>query len=159
MDASLRHEILELKFAKRYGEAVSLIRSLADRGDTAAKVMLARMWEAAGFSRADADKLLEAAHQALVPSDVMAHLELYGAYAEGLGDVDYDVKARRSFDHLLAAAERDAGHTYSLAVARTYRTGSLVTKPDRSKAAWWYRKAVEQGSPDAARELRTLAAE
>lgn len=157
MDALLRHEVLELKFAKRYDEALDLVRGLAERGDTAATVMLARMWEAAGLSRVEADKLVETAHQALAPSDVMGHLELYGAYAEGLGDVDHDVKARRSFDHLQAAAERDAGHTYSLAIARIYRTGALVIPPDRVQAAYWYKKAAEQGSPDAVKELRTLA--
>ncbi|WAC74697.1 hypothetical protein OU995_08355 [Roseateles sp. SL47] len=156
MNADLRHQVLELKFAKRYGEAVDLVRRAAEDGDVAARVMLARMWEAAGLSRAEADEHVEFAHRHLEPVDIIGHLELYGAYADGLGGIDYDLKARRSFEHLLVAAERDAGHTYSLAVARAYRTGGLAVPVDIAKAAWWYRKAAAQGSPDAPRELESL---
>lgn len=157
MDQTLRQQVLELKFAKRYGEAVALVRELAGHGDLAAKVMIARMSDAAGLTRTEADKLVEAAHLALKPGDIAAHLELYGAYAEGLGDAPYDQKASRSFEHLLAAAEGEAGSSYSLTVARMYRAGSLAVPVDLAKAAWWYRKAALQGSPVALDELKALS--
>jgi TPR repeat protein len=156
MNSIQRHDILELKFVKRYRDAVSLARQFADQGDLAAQVMLARMWEVAGLSREEAEKVLEAAHRAVAPDDVIAHLELYGAYAEGLGEADYETKARRSFDHLLMAAERDAGHSYSITVARVFRTGSLVVDADPERARTWYQKAEAQGSPDASGELKSL---
>ncbi len=157
MDAALRHRILELKVAERYGEALELVRRAAQDDDLAATVMLARLWEPAGLTRARADELVEFAHRHVDPGDVMAHLELYGAYASGLGDIDYELKARRSFEHLVAAAERDAGHTYSLTVARQYRTGGLCVPIDAAKAAQWYRKAIAQGSQEALKELESLA--
>jgi TPR repeat protein len=153
VERALYQRIVELRFEKRAKEAVDLVRGLAEEGDVAAKVAMARGWEAAGLTSDQADALVDAAHEAVRPDDVEAHLELSSAYATGLGNVAYDVQARRSFEHLVAAAESGAGANYSLRVGRILLTGALSVPPNVEEAKRWYKRAVAQGSDDALDEL------
>jgi TPR repeat protein len=152
-------QVVELRVAKRDKDAVELLRGLVAEGDLGARVAMARSWEAAGLARDEADRIVDTAHTAVRPDDVVAHLELYGAYAQGLGAVGYDVQARRSFEHLATAAEHNAGPNYSLKVARMLWMGALAVPRDVDLATQWYERAAFQGSQEALQELKALKAE
>jgi TPR repeat protein len=149
-----RREVIELKIAKRYEEALELIRQAIKEGDMAAHVMLAKMGDKAGLSRSEVDRLIEYVEANMDPDDMEAHWELYGAYDLRLGDIPYEQRAARCFYHHVRAAELGAGPIVSLAVARIYRAGALEVEPNASKSIRWYKRAIEQGSVEAVPELQ-----
>jgi TPR repeat protein len=149
-----RLEVAELRVAKRDAEALALIRQAIDEGDMSARVMLATMGDRAGLSRSEVDQLIDDVESGMDPNDVETHLELRGAYDVRLGNLSYDEKARRCFDHHLKAVELGAGPVWTLALARIYVMGSLEVRPDQEQAIRWYKHAIEQGSIEAANELQ-----
>jgi TPR repeat protein len=90
------------------------------------------------------------------PRDIEAHLQLRGAYDVGLGNLPYEEKAARRFAHHLKAAELGAGAIHSLALARIYRAGAIAVDVNETEALRWYKRAIEQGSIEAAHELQSF---
>jgi TPR repeat protein len=156
MKEGWRLQVAELKLAKRNEEALVLIRQAIAEGEMSARVMLAKMGDEAGLSRAEVDALILDVETTMDDRDVEAHLQLRGAYDIGLGDLPYDEKARRRFSHHLKAVEHGAGPLHTLALARIYVMGALEVAPDLKEAARWYKHAIEQGSAEAAHELQRL---
>jgi hypothetical protein len=62
-------EVVELQSAKRYQEALELVREAIKEGDVAAYVMLARMADEAGLSRNEANRLINYAEANMDPDD------------------------------------------------------------------------------------------
>lgn len=156
MHENWRRECYELKFAKRYDEALAVVRAAMEAGHLAAQVALAKMGDKAGRSRDEVDRMIEYVEANMDPNDIEAHLELSGAYDIRLGNLPYEEKAARHFRHLLKAAELGAGPVVSLAVACIYRVGAIAVEPDEIEAIRWYKRAIEQGSVEAAHELQVL---
>lgn len=156
MEDGWRLQVAELRLAKRNEEALVLIRQAIAEGDMSARVMLARMGDEAGLSRAEVDALIFDVEATMDPEDVETHLQLRGAYDVGLGDLPYDEKARRRFCHHVKAVEHGAGPVHTLALARIYVIGALEVAPDLKAATRWYKRAIEQGSAEAAHELQRL---
>jgi TPR repeat protein len=151
-----RFEVAELNFAKRYGEALVFVQEAVKEGDMAAHVMLAIMGDNAGLSRGEVDQLIDYVEANMDPRDVEAHLELRGAYDIGLGNLPYEEKAARRFSHHLKAVELGAGAFYTLALARVYLIGAIAVEPDWTQAIRWYKRAIQQGSVEAAHELQQV---
>jgi len=156
MEDGWRLQVAELKLAKRDAEALALIRQAIDEGDMSARVMLATLGDRAGLSRSEVDALIDDIESTMDPQDIETHMQLRGAYDVGLGNIPYDEKARRRFNHHLKAVELGAGPIHTLALARTLITGAIALKPDLNEAVRWYKHAIEQGSTDAAHELQRL---
>ena len=68
------------------------------------------------------------------PQDIETHLELRGAYDVRLGNLPYDEKARRCFQHHLRAVELGAAPIHTLALARIYVMGALEVEPNLKEA-------------------------
>src|SRR4051794_25103244 len=110
-----------------------------DEDDMSARVMLATMGENAGLSRPEVDRLIDDVEANMDPRDIETHLELRGAYDVRLGNLPYEEKARRCFDHLLKAVELGAGPFWTLALARIYVIGAIEVKPSQAEALRWYK--------------------
>lgn len=156
MEEGWRLQVAELRVAKRNEEALVLIRQAIAEGDMSARVMLAKMGDEAGLSRAEVDALIDDIESTMDPQDIETHLQLRGAYDIRLGNMPYDEKARRCFQHHLRAVELGAGPIHTLAVARIYVMGALEVAPDLKEAVRWYKHAIEQGNVEAAHELQRL---
>lgn len=146
-------EVAELVHAGHREEAIAIVRSLAESGNIAAQVRLARFGSEAGLGREDADAVVAKAEAAGVVANAEVHWSLFGAYEAGLGDCAYDEKARRALRHLEAYTElsHDAQAAYSVAVR--YANGTIGTPADPDKARSWMARAAKLGSADAKRAL------
>jgi hypothetical protein len=122
----------------------------------AARVVLATMGDQAGLSRSEVDQMIVDVESNMDPQDIETHLELRGAYDVRLGNMPYDEKARRCFQHHLRAVELGAGPIHTLALARIYVMGALEVEPNLKEAVRWYKLAIQQGSIEAAHELQRL---
>jgi TPR repeat protein len=151
-----RLKVAQLNLAKRYNESAAILREQAEAGDLSAYAMLARIGGVMGMPRPEVDRLIEYVEANMNPTDMDAHLALHDVYDQRLGAIPYEQRARKSFDHLVAAAELGAGATYSLAVARIYRTGALMINVDLIESERWYKKATRQGSLEAMHEIQEL---
>jgi TPR repeat protein len=156
MHENWRRECYELKVAKRYDEALAVVRAAIEAGHLAANVALARMGDEAGLWRDEVDRIIEYVETSMDQNDIEAHLELRSAYDIGLGNIPYEEKAVRRFRHHLKAGELGAGPIVSIALARIYRVGAIAVEPDQTEAIRWYKRAIEQGSVEAAHELQDL---
>jgi len=156
MEEGWRLEVAELRVARRNEEALVLIRRAIAEGDMSARVMLAKMGDEAGLSRAEVDALIDDIESTMDPQDIETHLQLRGAYDIRLGSMPYDEKARRCFQHHLRAVELGAAPIHTLALARIYAMGALEVAPNLKEAARWYKHAIQQGSAEAAHELQRL---
>jgi TPR repeat protein len=156
MEEGWRLQVAELRVAKRTEDALVLIQQAIAEGDMSARVMLAKMGDEVGLSRAEVDALIDDIESTMDPQDIETHLQLRGAYDIRLGNMPYDEKARRCFQHHLRAVELGAGPIHTLALARIYVTGALEVKPDLKEAVRWYKHAIQQGSIEAAHELQRL---
>jgi TPR repeat protein len=156
MEEGWRLQIAELRVAKRNEEALVLIRQAIAEGDMSARVMLAKMGDEAGLSRSEVHELMLDVESKMDPKDIETHLQLRGAYDARIGDLPYDEKARRCFDHHLKAVEVGAGPMHTLALARIYVMGALEVEPNLKEAVRWYKHAIQQGSIEAAHELQRL---
>ena len=156
MEEGWRLEVAEHRFAKRNAEALALIRQAIEEGDMSARVMLARMGEDAGLSRAEANQTLADVESSMDPQDIETHLQLTRAYDARLGDLPYDEKARRCFQHHLRAVELGADPIHTLALARILVMGAFEVPPNENEAIRWYKHAIQQGSIEAAHELQKL---
>jgi TPR repeat protein len=90
------------------------------------------------------------------PQDIETHLQLTRAYDARLGDLPYDEKARRCFQHHLRAVELGADPIHTLALARILVMGAFEVPPNENEAIRWYKHAIQQGSIEAAHELQKL---
>ena len=156
MHEGWRLQVAELRVVRRDAEALALIRQAIDEGDMSARVMLATMGDRAGLSRAEVHALIADVESTMHPQDIETHLQLRGAYDVRLGNLPYDEKARRCFQHHLRAVELGAGPIHTLALARIYVMGALEVAPDLKEAVRWYKHAIEQGSVEAAHELQRI---
>lgn len=156
MHLEWRLEVAELLFARRYPEALLLVRQAIDEGNMSARVILARMGENAGLVREEVDRLIDDVEATMAPADVETHLELSSAYDRRLGNLPYLEKDRRCFEHLLKAVEFGAGPVHVLALARRYVMGTLSIEANLEEAVRWYKHAIQQGSVEAAGELQGL---
>ena len=156
MEEGWRLRVAELRVAKRNEEALVLIRQAIAEGDMSARVMLAKMGDEAGLSRSEVHELMVDVESNMDPKDIETHLQLRGAYDARIGDLPYDEKARRCFDHHRKAVELGAGTIHTLALARIYVMGALEVEPNLKEAVRWYKHAIEQGSVEAADELQRL---
>jgi TPR repeat protein len=156
MEEGWRLEVAELRVARRNEEALVLIRRAIAEGDMSARVMLAKMGDEAGLSRAEVDALIDNIESTMDPQDIETRLQLRGAYDIGLGNMPYDEKARRRFQHHLRAVELGAAPIHTLALARIYVMGALEVAPNLKEAVHWYKHAIQQGSIEAAHELQRL---
>jgi len=156
MHEGWRLEVAQHRVAKRNAEALILIRQAIEEGDTSARVMLARMGEDAGLSRAEVHRILVDVETGMNPKDVETHLQLARAYDARIGDLPYDEKARRCFQHHRRAVELGADVVHTLALARILVMGALEVPPDEKEAIRWYKHAIQQGSVEAAHELQRL---
>lgn len=156
MKEGWRLQVAELRVAKRVAEALALIRQAIDEGDMSARVMLATMGDRAGLSRTEVHQLMGDVESSMDPKDIETHLQLRGAYDARIGDLPYDEKARRCFQHHLKAVELGAGPFWTLALARICVMGALEVEPNLKEAVRWYKHATEQGSIEAAHELQRL---
>jgi TPR repeat protein len=156
MEEGWRLEVAELRVARRNEEALVLIRRAIAEGDVSARVMLAKMGDEAGLSRAEVDALIDNIESTMDPQDIETRLQLRGAYDIGLGNMPYDEKARRRFQHHLRAVELGAAPIHTLALARIYVMGALEVAPNLKEAVHWYKHAIQQGSIEAAHELQRL---
>jgi TPR repeat protein len=156
MKEGWRLQVAELRVAKRNEEALVLIRQAIAEGDMSARVMLAKMGDDAGLSRSEVHQLIVDVESSMDLKDIETHLQLRGAYDARIGDLPYDEKARRCFDHHLKAVELGAGPIHTLALARIYVMGALEVEPNLTEAVRWYKHAIEQGSAEAAHELQRL---
>ena len=154
MPEGWRLEESELRVARRWTEAAALIRQAIDQGDMSARVMLATMGTKAGLSRAEVDQILAEVESEMDPNDIETHLELQDAYDRRLGNLPYEIRARKCFEHLLKAVELGAGPVHTLALATIYAMGATEVKPNPTEAIRWYKRAIEQGSIDAADRLQ-----
>src|SRR5690348_2282279 len=149
MEEGWRLEVAELRVAKRYEEALVLIRQAIAEGDMSARVMLATMGDRAGLSREEVDALIDEVEASMDPEDIETHLQLRGAYDVRLGNLPYDEKARRCFQHHLRAVELGAGPFWTLGLARILVMGAFEVPPNEQEAIRWYKHAIEQGSIEA----------
>jgi TPR repeat protein len=156
MQEGWRLEVAEYRVAKRNAEALALIRQAIDEGDMSARVMLALMGEDAGLSRTEVNQIIADVESNMDPQDMETHLQLRRVYDVRLGDLPYDEKARRCFQHHLRAVELGANAVYTLALARIYVMGALEVPPNEKEAIRWYKHAIQQGSIEAAHELQRL---
>ncbi len=156
MEEGWRLKVAELRVARRNEEALVLIRRAIAEGDMSARVMLAKMGDEAGLSRAEVDALIDDIESTMDPQDIETHLQLRGAYDIRLGNMPYDEKARRCFAHHLKAVELGAAPIHTLALARVYVMGALEVEPNLKEAVRWYKHAIQQGSIEAAHELQRL---
>ena len=156
MEEGWRLEVAELRVARRNEEALVLIRRAIAEGDVSARVMLAKMGDEAGLSRAEVDALIDNIESTMDPQDIETRLQLRGAYDIGLGNMPYDEKARRRFQHHLRAVELGAAPIHTLALARIYVMGALEVAPNLKEAVHWYKHAIQQGSIEAAHEPQRL---
>jgi TPR repeat protein len=156
MEEGWRLEVAELRVARRNEEALVLIRRAIAEGDVSARVMLAKMGDEAGLSRAEVDALIDNIESTMDPQDIETRLQLRGAYDIGLGNMPYDEKARRRFQHHLRAVELGAAPIHTLALARIYVMGALEVAPNLKEAVHWYKHAIQQGNIEAAHELQRL---
>ncbi|MFK4507965.1 sel1 repeat family protein [Bradyrhizobium daqingense] len=156
MHPEWRLEVAELLVARRYSEALTLVRQAIEQGNMSARVMLAKMGENAGLVRDEVDRLIDEVETTMAPADVETHLELSSAYDRRLGNLPYLEKDERCFDHLLKAVEQGAGPIHVLALARKYVMGTLSVRPNFEEAIRWYKHAVQQGSVEAVDELQRL---
>lgn len=150
-----QNEVVELQSAKRFQEALELIRTAVREGDVAAHVMLARLADEAGLSRSDANRLIDYAEAKMDPDDAQVHWQLYRVYDLGLlGTIPYEEKPVRAFMHLLKAGELGIGGMVPLVLARLYRFGDLNARVDAdpAEAERWYRSAMGQGSDSVSAE-------
>jgi TPR repeat protein len=149
-----RDEYYSLCVAGEHEEAVALVRQAVAEGSMSAQVMLAKMYHRTGMSADEADELIDYVERNMDPSDVEVHLELSIAYGLYMGRCPPQEKPARRFSHLLKAAELGAGAPYSLEVARGYRWGINSVEVNEAEATRWYKRAIEQGSVEAAQELQ-----
>jgi len=156
MEEGWRLEVAELRVARRNEEALVLIRRAIAEGDVSARVMLAKIGDEAGLSRAEVDALIDNIESTMDPQDIETRLQLRGAYDIGLGNMPYDEKARRRFQHHLRAVELGAPPIHTLALARIYVMGALEVAPNLKEAVHWYKHAIQQGNIEAAHELQRL---
>lgn len=156
MQEGWRLQVAEHRVAKRNAEALALVRQAIDEGDMSARVILARMGSDAGLSRLEIDQIIADVETNMDPADIETHLELRSAYDIRLGDLPYDEKARRCFQHHLRAVELGADPVYTLALARIYVMGALEVPPNENEAIRWYKHAIQQGSIEAAHELQKV---
>lgn len=156
MHEGWRLEVAEHRMAERDAEALALIRQAMEEGDMSARVMLARMGEDAGLSRTEVHQILTDVEATMDPHDVETHLQLTRAYDARIGDLPYDEKARRCFQHHLRAVESGAGPIHTLALARILVMGALEVQPNEQEAIRWYKHAIQQGNVEAAHELQRL---
>jgi TPR repeat protein len=120
----------------------------------AARVLLARMERWVTITAEEANRIVDDVALSMNPNDIQAHLELSSAYEVGLGNLPYETKSQRSFDHHLKAVELGADPVFTLALARKYAMGTLTVKPNEKEAIRWYKHAIQQGSIEAAHELQ-----
>lgn len=149
------HEVAELNFAKQHQEALALVREAIKEGNMAAHVMLAKMGDEAGLSRDEANRLIDYAEAKMNPDDAQAHWQLYRVYDLGLlGTIPYEEKPVRAFMHLRKAGELGFGGMVPLVLARLYRFAhrAAAIDADEVEAVRWYKRAIEQGSAEAATE-------
>ena len=156
MEEGWRLQVAELRLARRNEEALVLIRQAMAEGDMSARVMLAKMGDDAGLSRPEVDAIIDEVEANLDPEDIETRLQLRGAYDIGLGNAPYDEKARRRFQHHLRAVELGADPIHTLALARILVMGALEVPPNETEAIRWYKRAIQQGSIEAAHELQRL---
>jgi len=156
MQEGWRLQVAELRLAGRKEEALALVRGAVSAGSMAARVVLATMGDQAGLSRSEVDQMIVDVESNMDPQDIETHLELRGAYDVRLGNMPYDEKARRCFQHHLRAVELGAGPIHTLALARIYVMGALEVEPNLKEAVRWYKHAIQQGSIEAAHELQRL---
>ena len=156
MEEGWRLQVAELRLAGRKGKALALVRGAVSAGSMAARVVLATMGDQAGLSRSEVDQMIADVESNMDPQDIETHLELRGAYDVRLGNLPYDEKARRCFQHHLRAVELGAAPIHTLALARIYVMGALEVEPNLKEAVRWYKHAIQQGSVDAVHELQRL---
>jgi len=156
MEEGWRLRVAELRVVKQNEEALVLIRKAIAEGDMSARVMLAKMGDEAGLSRSEVHELMVDVESNMDPKDIETHLQLRGAYDARIGDLPYDEKARRCFDHHLKAVELGAGPIHTLALARIYVMGALEVEQNLKEAVRWHKHAIQQGSIEAAHELQRL---
>ena len=154
MQEDWRLEVAELRMANRHAEALVLVRQAIAEGDMSARVILARMGDEAGLSRSEVDQLIDDVESNMDQQDIETHLQLSRAYDVRLGNLPYEEKARRWFDHLRKAVELGADPVHTLALARIYVMGALAVEPSQKEALRWYQHAIQQGSIEAAHELQ-----
>jgi TPR repeat protein len=151
-----RLKVAQLNLAERYEESAAILRAKIRAGDLSAHAMLARIGRSIGIPGKEVNRLIDYVESNMESIDVDSHVELHRAYDQRLGSLPYEQIARRSFDHLLAAAELGAGAIYSLAVARIYRIGAMTVRSNLIESERWYKKAIEQGSVEAMHEIQML---
>ncbi|MCA1475034.1 hypothetical protein [Bradyrhizobium sp. NBAIM08] len=156
MHPEWRLEVAELLVARRYSEALTLVRQAIEEGNMSARVILAKMGENAGLVRDEVDRLIDEVETTMAPADVETHLELSSAYDRRLGNLPYLEKDRRCFDHLLKAVELGAGPVYTTALAIKYGVGTLSVEANQDEAVRWLKHAIQQGSVEAADQLQRL---
>lgn len=136
---------------KDYTKALSIFRSLADKGDARAQTNLGLMYQLGlGVVKDDAEAVKwfrKAADQNLVT----AQFNLGYMYSNGRGVVKDDFEAvkwyRKAADRGYATAQFNLG--------RKYEQGEGIAK-DHGEAVKWFREAADQGYAPAQETLRRL---
>ena len=149
-----RHEYYRLSVAGQHQEAEALVRQAIAEGHMSAQAMLAKMWTRTGMTPEEANRLIDYVERNMDTADIETHLELSTAYEMYMGLCPPEEKPARRFSHLVKAAELGAGAIHSLAVARNYRWGWNSVPINEAEATRWYKRAIEQGSIEAAQELQ-----
>lgn len=141
--------VAELKQSKRYDEALVIVREHIQRGELAAHVQLALLGSRIGLSGEEIAATIDYVEQRISPKDVEAHWLLSRAYDVRLGSGDYESQDRKTFEHLLIAAQNNDSGADAMAVATFYEFGSLTLQMNREAALCWYQIALQRGVMEA----------
>jgi TPR repeat protein len=129
-----------LYFAKRYAEAVPLLKPAADAGDVTAQVECGIIFEKGSESLRDFGKAVNWFRKAAEQGSARGQNDLGLMYETGEGVAKDEVEGtkliRKAAEQGLAEAQVNLGVAY--------RHGAGVTRDD-VEAAKWYRKAAERG--------------
>lgn len=150
------NDVLKMIVEGRVAEAAARTRAAARSGSLAAQVRLAYLGEEAGIDRAEGDRLIRAAEEAVQPEDATCHWALYGAYEVSLGDCEYEERSRRALQHLEAFAIASGDSQAAFAVGVNYLNGRLGVDPSRELAVDWLHCAAALGHQGATKVLRDL---
>ncbi len=133
-------------------EAISLIRSAANKGQPAAQYRLAKLYEAGQGVTADAAMARQLTERAAINGNRIAMHDLALYYAEGRGDVAVNIKtAAQWFEK--AAQRGVVDSQYNLGVL--YESGQGLPK-NLTEALVWYSIAAGQGDQFAKKHIVVL---
>lgn len=143
--------------AGNYEEAREIWQQLADRGNTTAMINLASLFQQGKGVEEDPGHALKYIIDAAELGDPRAQYELGIEYEKGI-IVERDIE--KATNWLLKSAkqgDQDGQFAYAMMLATGFGEGpERITEKQRLEAIKWFKKATDNGHPDAAAYLKLL---